>query len=64
MEEKASWSQQVFLTCLPLSDLQLEAISRIQPLWENYDYGVNLKLETGEIIVTIVQTHNQNWSLN
>ena len=64
MEQKASWSQQVFLTWLPLSDLQLKAISRIQPLWENYDYGVNLKLETGEIIVTIVQTHNQNWRLN
>ena len=60
MEEKASWSQEVFLTCLPLRDLQLEAISRIQPLSKSYEYGVNLKLETGEIIVTIVQTHNQS----
>ena len=42
MEEKASWSQEVFLTCLPLRDLQLEAISRIQPLSKSYDYGVNL----------------------
>lgn len=55
----ASWNQQVFLTCLPLSDLRLEAMSQIQ-LCQSYDYGVNLYLETGEIIVTIVQVQNQN----
>ena len=59
----ASWNQQVFLTCLPLSDLRLEAMSQIQ-LCQSYDYGVNLYLETGEIIVTIVQVHNQNWRVN
>lgn len=47
-------------TSLPLNELELEAISHIQPLSESNDYGVDLYLETREIIVALIRAQNHN----
>ena len=47
-------------TRLLINELELEAISHIQPLSESNDYGVDLYLETREIIVALIRAQNQN----